>query len=61
MLLMIAAEFVAVGAWEMFWFQGLSAGKRFEPSYAAETLEIGITRIHPNMKANAAASSPLRW
>ena len=33
---MMAAEFVAAGAWEMFWFHGLSAGKRFELSKEAE-------------------------
>src|SRR5947209_10124746 len=39
---MMAAEFVAAGAWEMFWFHGLSAGKRFVPSNEAEAFESGI-------------------
>src|ERR1035441_6853060 len=42
MLLMMAAELVATGAWEMFWFQGLSAGNRFELSSEPRAVAIGI-------------------
>ena len=54
MLLMIAAEFVATGAWEMFWFQGLSAGKRFVPRIEAQAVESGRARMQA--KANGARS-----
>src|ERR1035441_6683907 len=42
MLLMMAAELVATGAWEMFWFQALSAGNRFELSSEPRAVAIGI-------------------
>src|SRR5664280_1069658 len=42
MLLMMAAELVATGAWEMFWFHGLSAGNRFVPSSVPRAVAIGI-------------------
>ena len=42
MLLMMAAELVATGAWEMFWFHGLSAGNRFVPRSAPRAVVIGI-------------------
>ena len=42
MLFMMAAELVATGAWEMFWFQGLSAGNRFEPSSEPRAVGMGI-------------------
>jgi len=41
----MAAEFVATGASEMFWFQGLSAGKRFELSNAPEVFVMDIAKI----------------
>ena len=43
--LMTVAEFVAAGACEIFWFHGLSAGNRFDPSSPAEALVMGITSI----------------
>jgi hypothetical protein len=43
--LMTAAEFVATGACEIFWFHGLSAGNRLDPSSPAEALVMGITSI----------------
>src|ERR1035437_7759005 len=42
MLLMMAAELVATGACEMFWFHGLSAGNRFVPRSVARAVVIGI-------------------
>src|ERR1700690_4029370 len=42
MLLMMAAELAATGAWEMFWFHGLSAGNRFVPSSVPRAVAIGI-------------------
>src|SRR5664279_176341 len=42
MLLMMAAELVATGACEIFWFQGLSAGNRFVPSSVPRAVVIGI-------------------
>jgi hypothetical protein len=44
MLLMMAAELVATGAWEMFWFQGLSAENRFELSSEPRAVGMGIAR-----------------
>jgi hypothetical protein len=44
MLFMMAAELVATGACEMFWFQGLSAGNRFELSSEPRAVGMGITR-----------------
>src|SRR5664280_362926 len=42
MLLMMAAELVATGACEMFWFHGLSAGNRFVPRSVPRAVAIGI-------------------
>ena len=44
MLLMMAAELVATGAWEMFWFQGLSAGNRFVPRSVPRAVGISMAR-----------------
>ena len=43
--LMMAAEFVATGACEIFWFHELSAGKRFDPSSPAEAVVIDNSSI----------------
>src|SRR2546426_6941174 len=56
--LMMASELVATGAWEMFWFQGLSAGNRFVPSNEADVFVAGIARIQ--VKRNVAANGRLR-
>src|SRR5262249_18169512 len=45
---MTAAELVATGAKEMFWFQGLLAGNRFELSNEPRAVAIGIARMQPN-------------
>ena len=42
MLLMMAAELVATGACEMFWFHGLSAGNRLVPRSVPRAVAIGI-------------------
>jgi len=47
---MMATELVATGAWEMFWFQGLSAGNRFDPSNEPRAVVIGINRIQLKTK-----------
>src|SRR5690348_12012311 len=41
---MMAAELVATGAWEIFWFQGLSAGNRLEPSREPRAFGIDVVR-----------------
>src|ERR1022692_3240650 len=42
MLPMMAAELVATGACEMFWFHGLSAGNRLVPRSVPRAVAIGI-------------------
>jgi hypothetical protein len=54
---MTAAELVATGACEMFWFHGLSAGKRFELSKEAEAFVSDNARIH--IDTNVARN--IRW
>lgn len=44
MPLMMAAELAATGDPEMFWFQGLSDGNRFDPSSEPRAVGMGIAR-----------------